>query len=480
MAQIPTHDQWMKETSSLTSPRSDFLKLVDDAIKGYNLAKTPDNKTKLKTTFDRWRFEQSKQGKDWRKSVRNQKGAATNLYRALNEDKRNLTPEEQEALKFIAEQQKLALVKQFAFVDVKFKSSTLMGAAQGAGTAWQKFKTGASSVKQGASTAKSAYTAGKNIAQGVNQLKQGISPAAAASAGATAQMGEIQRKVADLCRTLCPDVDPNHVFAALHLGDVTTFAAEVAPFVGAISSGGKAIIGWIGVAKKAYDSYDMADRRHAFKPGDPEAAFDAVSTLLDREIASATAQASVRTVAFTGKALGAFADYGAVTGPVIGLLELLATIMQAVVEYVRDFLECRDASKLLRTGPLDLSLFAVCPILGCYFLVIQDHSTIINFAVGDYGTPNFVFDVEKLVKKIDPVLVKSRNYIKLSRLEIPGMENSKGIVEANYSVKTGLGKVTGLPEHVKDKVFDTIEGWFEKPQKVAVDKSRIVGMGSKP
>jgi hypothetical protein len=254
----------------------------------------------------------------------------------------------------------------------------------------------------------------------------------------------------------------------------------VAPFIGIISSGGKAIVGWIGVAKKAYDAYDMEDRRHAFAPGDPDAAFDAVALLLDREIAAAAAGASVKTAAFTGKALGAFADFGAVTGPVIGLLELLATVMQMVIEYVRDFLECRDGSKLLKTGPLDFTIFAVCPILGCYFLVIQDHSTIINFAVGDYGTPNFVFDVERLVKKIDPVLSRARSYIQISRLEIPGMENAKGIVEANYSVKTGLAKAAATPEHIKDTVMDRIEGWFAKPEKVVVDKARIVGFGSKP
>jgi hypothetical protein len=287
----------------------------------------------------------------------------------------------------------------------------------------------------------------------------------AASAASHANFTLIRTKVVELCRALCPDVDPNQVFSALHLGSVETFAADVAPFVGIISSGGKAVIGWIGVARKAYESVDLESRRHAFAPGDPEAALNAVSELLDREIAANTAGATTKTAAFTGKTLGTFADFGAVTGPVIGLLELLATVLQAVVEYVRDILECRKASKLLKTGPLDFRLFVACPVLGCYFLVIQDHSTIINFAVGDYGSPNFVFDVEQLIKKIDPVLSKARTYIKSSRLEIPGMEHAKGIAEKNYSVKTGMAKVTGFPEHVKDTVLGKIEGWVMRPQK---------------
>jgi hypothetical protein len=252
MAQIPTYGQWMKDTSSLTSPRSAFLKALDDAIKTYDSNKSPDNKAKVKTALDRWRFEQSRQGKDWRASVRNQKQAVTNLYRAVSDqDKRKFTKEELDALKYIAQAQKLALAKQFAVAEVRFKASTLVGMAQGAGTAWQQFKTGTQSVGQGAKTAKGVYGAGQGVVKGVQQAQRGVSPAMAASAASHANSAMIRTKVADLCRALCPDVDPIQVFSALHLGNVETFAADVAPFVGIISSGGKAVIGWIGVARKA-------------------------------------------------------------------------------------------------------------------------------------------------------------------------------------------------------------------------------------
>ncbi|MEO7084035.1 MAG: hypothetical protein ABI442_01050 [Gemmatimonadaceae bacterium] len=476
MADIPSYEQWMKDTYSLTSSRSDYLKLLDESLKTYNLAKTPDTKAKLKAALDRWRFEQSKEGKDWKKSVRNQKGAVTNLYRAVNDlDKRRLSPEELETLKYIAAAQNMAFVKQFAFADVKFKSNTLMGIAQGAGSTLQKFKTGASSAASGASTAKSAYSTGKKLSE---IGKTGASSVASSTGSSDSSM--IRSKVAELLRTICADLDADQVLSALHLGDVASFSADVAPLVGIISSGGKAVVAWIQVARRAHMAYDFEDRRHAFQPGDPSAAFDALLTLLDREIASLAAHAATKTVAFTGKALAAAGDFGAVSGPILGLLELLAKILQTVLEYVRDITECRKASLLLKTGPLDLSLFVVCPILGCYFLVIQDHSTIINFAVGDYGTPNFVFDVEQLVKKIDPVLSKARTYIDESRLEIPGMKNAKGVVSANYSVATGLGKATGLPGHIKDSISEKIENWIDKPDKVVVDKLRIVGFGSKP
>jgi hypothetical protein len=199
--------------------------------------------------------------------------------------------------------------------------------------------------------------------------------------------------------------------------------------------------------------------------------------LLEREITSAVARASVKTGAFTAKAAGVFADAGAVTGPVVGLLELLAEVIQTVIEYVRDYKECEVANQMLRLGALNLDLFDACPILGCHFLVIQDHSTIINFAIGEYGTENWMFDVEQLVKKVEVVLGKCRELIRLSRLEIPGTAGAKGLVEEHYSVKSGPAKLSGM---VQEKIADRLEQWFGDPVKPppVVDKARIRGISS--
>ena len=485
MATIPSYDQWIRDTSSFTSPRSDFLKKVDEALKKYDLAKNQLNRDALKAALDRWRFEQSKQGKDWTKSVRNSKGAVTNLYRALQDvDKRKLTPEEIEAMKYISHAQALALAKMFDGKQLRFKPSTLVGVAQGAGSKFERFKTGAGSAITAASTAKKLHSGVQNVQKGVALLHQGGKAAVmnADKAQIAKDVSGITTKIKEFCKELCPGIDPNHVFTALHLGQVETFASSVAPFVGAISSGGKAVIGWIGVAKSAYSTHAMAGLRYAFAPVDPEAAFDALSEVMERDLASKTAKASVSTVAFTGKILGAFADYGAVTGPVIGMMELLAEIFQAIVEYVRDFMECKRANELLRIGALNLEIFQASPILGCYFLVVQDHSTIINFAVGEYGTPNWMFDVEQLVKKINKALEKSRDLIRENRLEIPEFANYKGVVEQSYSVKHGLSAVTGAPGALKDKIGDTIAGWFSNPTKPELptfDKSRIYGISYK-
>lgn len=482
MADIPSHAEWMKSTHSLVRPRSDFLKQVDAALQRYDAARNDTNREALKKAFDRWRFEQSRQGKDWRKSVRNEKGAATNLYRALNDvDRRRLTAEELEAMQYIARAQAMALSRQFSQAELRFKSSNLMGVAQGVGSKWQRLKTGAQAAKSGASTAKSAVSGVKAVGKGIADLQSvgraGV--AQAARAGMSDQLGTVKGHIVQFCRELCPDLDADAVFRAVGLPAVEQFAVELAPFVGAISSGGKAVVGWIGVARSHWQRSKVADARFAIAPGDPEAAFDAVIVLLDREITAQTVRAGVKTGAFTGKLLGAFADAGAVTGPVVGLLELLAEICQTVVEYVVDYRECQAGTRMLKIGALNLELFEVSPILGCYFVVVQDHSTIINFAVGDYGTPNWMFDVEQMMKKVRVVLEKAQHLIHSSRLEVAGMERMKGVVQEGYSVKTGFGKLSATPDHVKDQIADRITSWFMKPEKPPkVDPSRIVGFGS--
>ncbi len=50
MAATPAHDERIKSTSPLALPRSDALKALDAAIKA-------GDRARIKTAFDRWRFE---------------------------------------------------------------------------------------------------------------------------------------------------------------------------------------------------------------------------------------------------------------------------------------------------------------------------------------------------------------------------------------------------------------------------------------
>jgi len=452
---IPAHEQWMKDTYSLTAKRSATLLALDAAIK-----KPARTDAEVKAALDAWIGEQTAAGKDWKLSVRNSKGAVTSLHRYLY-DNRSLAKDELEAMAYIAKQQKAALAKQFVGKKIEFKANTVAGLANSAHGKFTRLKTGASAANEARKT-------GKGLAEQAGK----IGSTAAAAQGDSA----MKAKIVEFCEKLCKGVDVNHVLRELNLGNIQTFAADLAPLVGVISSGGKALAGWAGVAETAWRRESIAGVRYAVAPADPEAAFDALLVLLTREVKSKTGKAGIATVAFTGKALATFADGGAITGPAFAILEKLAEIFQTIYEYVRDYREREMANDLLGLRALDLGLFDICPLLGCYYLVVQDHSTIINIAVGEYGGPNFVFDAERLIAKVRPVLEQARLYIAASRLELANMEKAKGIAVENWHVKGTVRKLIDLPNHVVSEISTGIAAAISTTDKPpVVDKARIIG-----
>ena len=476
---IPTHKDWISRTKVTLRRRSDELVAIDEAILAYEQSPSTANKKAIKRAFARWRFEKSLAGDDWRKSIRNNKRAVTDLGRALQDiDGRRLSKLEREAMEWVAVQQAKELETIFSIHNgLQWKPSTLMGMMNTAQSNWQSFKHGAplavSYVKQGAGGVKTA----KNIGDGIDRFRQMGKAASNAKVGG--DMVTKYNKLREMIQELCPGADPNKVFAALGLAQPEKFITDLAPFVGAISSGFGAAKAWIDVARAAYRKHSTEAAGWTIAAGDPEAALQALIEMITRERNSLARQAGVKTGAFGGKLAGGFLDAGVVSGPVVGALETLAMIFNTIYEYVCDHRELQAAKIPLEAKAYDFRLFETCPLLGCYFLVVVDHSTIINFAVGEWGTDNWMFDVERMMKKINPLLSQAQGYIHSSRLEIPSLRNSKGVKQEGYSVKTGLSKVAATPGHVADVIAERIDNWVEKPvrpKKPTVDKSRIYGI----
>ena len=464
MANFPTHEQWMKATHSLTSPRSEHLKALDEAIKGGE-----SNKAQIKEKLDRWIFDQARQGKKWFKSVRNKDRAVTKLHRLFYDVMRNPTPEQIEAIKYISRMQALALQKQFMSTQIQFKSNTLIGMKQGASSKLDKVK-----------NFKSVVDGGRAIFGGVKEIKGAVTPPGGD--------GALTKAIKDMVTELCPGLDPNKIMANLGLTNVQKFASDIAPFLTHAKAGVQVVSKWAAVAKTGWQRYGVTSAIPAVREGDPAAGLKAVHALLVQTHKEEVARATTSTVAFAGKLAGAFADGGGLTGPIIGLLETLAEIFQTIVEYVRDYKEMQKINELLRVGAFNMDLFTTSPLLGCYFVLVQDHSTIINYALADFGQENWMVDIESLRGEIDPLLTAARRLVHASKLELMGVKDdgemfsikgSKGIVEEGYSVKTGLSKLLATPDHIKSRIEGRIEAWLENPQKPPTwDKSRIQGFGS--
>jgi hypothetical protein len=392
MPEIPSYDQWKSDTSKFFHRRGQFLTALDQAIK-------LQDRDRIATAFNNWKRDKTQRGKKWWDSVFNEEGGITRLYRALNNDRILLTREEIEALAWLRQQQELALQTQFKANPVTWKQGTLMALCQNAGSLKQKL------LADKLSTAK---TVGGNAVI-INSIKEYITA---------------------LCKgTTAGKVSPEDVLKALRLGSMDQFATSIAPFIGSITSGGKALAGWATTAKLTWEKVaQLKNQGRTIAQGDPDAAFQAMLTLVDREINNAKMSATIATAAFVGKTGGLLADGGAISGPAAGLLETLANLSHTIFEYVRIEEERLKANELIHHGKLDFHLFETCPILGCYYLLVQDHSTIIALSMSSYGQEGWMMEAELLRRELELVLTKSRTLAESSPIEISHFSNYKGLV----------------------------------------------------
>ena len=397
MPEIPSYKQWESETSKFFHRRGQFLTALDQAIK-------LQDRERIATAFDNWKRDKTQRGKKWWDSVFNEEGAITRLYRALNNDRILLTREEIEALAYLRQQQELALSAQFKANQVTWKPGTLMALTTNAGSLKQKLL--ADKVATAKSFAGDASTA-HSIHDFITELCKGTSSGPEAP----------------------PIVKPEDVLHALKLGDLSGLTNSLAPFAGSISSGTTAVVKWVSVAKKAWEGLSLLEKQgRTIVHGDPDAAFRAMMTLVTREIENEKRSAEIASAAFTVKSLGLLVDGGAISGPAAGLAETIANLFHTIFQYVRIEEERIKANKLILQANLDFHLFETCPILGCYYLLVQDHSTIIALSMSSYGQHEWKMEAELLRRELEGVLEKSRDLAASSPIEIANFRNHKGFV----------------------------------------------------
>lgn len=391
MPEIPSYEQWKSDTSKFFHRRGPLLAALDQAIE-------LQDRERIETAFNNWKRDKTHRGKKWWDSVFNEQGGITRLYRALNNDRILLTRDEIEALAWLRQQQELALRVQFQANQVTWKPGTLMALRKNAGSIKQKL------LADKVSTA-------TNLAAHLSTANS------------------IKTYITELCSGGSENiVKPDDVFGALNLGSFSDFTSSIAPFVGSISSGGKALAGWVKTAKLAWEQVSLLENSgRTIAQGDPDAAFRAMVTLVDREIQIEKRSAAIATAAFTGKTLGLFVDGGATSGPVAGLLETIANLSHTIFQYVRIEKERIKANELIKRGKLDFHLFETCPILGCYYLLVQDHSTIIALSMSSYGQEGWMMEAELLRRELELVLAKSRNLLESAPIEISHFNNYKGL-----------------------------------------------------
>lgn len=415
----------------MVRPRSDSLKVIDEAIRRRDEAGA-------KKALISWIDDQNKKHQDWHRSVRNQDHAVEELYKQLGVlgsavPYKNITEEMDDKLAkaHIRREQRLAAAKMFDGRTLRFKDSFW-------GISRRKCAEGRSKIFNSAkNVGKSTVGVGGNIA----------------SVGSSAYSigSDLKTIIQTIMGTLAPETQSalvEHVFGE----GIAQFVANVTPLFGVVSSGGKAIKDWVGVAQNVYQATEMESRYGDVRLGDASAALEAIVAIIDRQIKKQTADAAIHTTAFTAKGIAVLADGGTATTAALGAVETVAVLLNTLVDLVIDARQVDAGNALIAAKQFDLTLFSKCPILGCYYVAVQDHSTIMDFDFANMGKANWQQEAQRLRYAIGPVIKQAGVLIDKSRVEIKGMEEAKGVyqrslwnvINLKYKSK-GYGQSTNMP-----------------------------------
>lgn len=232
-----------------------------------------------------------------------------------------------------------------------------------------------------------------------------------------------------------PPKETRDIVVAVLGESAAQFAVDAAPAIGCVTSGAKAVKDWVGVALNIRSRQDLESRGVAIRTGEPAAAFQGILLIIDRNIQKQTADAAIHSAAFVVKGIGIFADAGAATGTVAGAVESLAVLLNTLVDVAREAREMQRGNKKLASGNLDITIFNESPILGCYYVAIMDDSTMMDFDIENMGKENWHLEARRLKNAIKPVQAKAGQLIAKSRVEIPGLESAKGVMQQSLKAK---------------------------------------------
>lgn len=425
------YNQWKKRTYSPTKRRSASLKAVDEAVR-------IRHEPAAKKALEQWIQEHNRQNKDWHRSCRNSDGAVETLCQqvglmgAIAYKNPGQEMADKSAKKFLREEQLLAKKKMFTGKKVAFKSSFFGVTKRKSDSKLHTLKASAQTVHGVGKKANEAKGIAKNIVTIIEAITGNLEPETA-----------------------------SEVIKAVFGQSAADFALEAAPIIGVVTSGGKMVMGWVDVARTVASKSDMESRAVVIRKGDPSAAFSSILLIIDRDIKRQAADATIHSVAFTAKGIGVLADGGAATGQVVGAIESIASLLNLLVDVAIDAKQVSDGNKLLQAENFDITMFNECPILGCYYIVIQDDSTIMDFDIDNMGRDNWQLEAQRLKIAIRPVIQKASNLIKNSRIEIPGMESAKGVYQASLLNKIKVfykSKGYGLSTQEPDIIEAVVKG----------------------
>lgn len=409
MPLLLSYDQWMKETHSMIKARSESLKKIDNAIK-------MRNEREVLKALTAWIDEQNKKNQDWHRSVRNEKTKVVErLAKEVGYMAASTKPMSQaekladsEAKSLIRSQIRRASQEMFRGKRVVFSNMFLQAINERKMKGNQKLKSNKGKLDKAGAMGMDA----KGFASGANDVRSIAS--------------DLQKGIESIVNGI-PEGQKNQLIEMALGAGAATFAMDCAPLLGTISSGAKTVMNIVGAIMSQLDLNEVESRKGDVRPGDAAGALGAIASIIEKEIVRNGKEAAIHGSAFAAKAglLCAMVPGEGIVGAVEGLLMLLHNLNELAKQYK----EMNAANAQIDAGNIDVTIFNTCPILGCYYVVVQGDFTIMNFDVANMGKQNWMQEVLRLKNALEPVKKKALSLIGSSSIIVEGMEKMQGIYQ---------------------------------------------------
>ncbi|HWC89669.1 MAG TPA: hypothetical protein VG433_08440 [Pirellulales bacterium] len=505
-AAVVSHADWMKETAVTMRIRSSQLKELDAAIKKFEELSTKEAFDAIKLKLTGWK---NLKGAGWKTNDRNKSGMITKLDNQITAGWKDFDQGTVEAWRELAKLRKEFLAALFKNARVNLggasKAKTavkeVVKAASPLGTVGHaSYQLATKSIPTAASSTASVLKAA-NAASIVATIESRIRMGMASEASKVfTQMG--LSKLASLAsfEAACEAAFQQVVGRAVH-----DLAVAIAPYVGIASAAAKTAFYTYCVADSTVDLYRVSAATGVIETGDPLAAMAAVSELVKRELATNTLKLGASATELTLKAVGGIFDGGTVSTVAAGLA---SSVVQAVWDIrcaIRDVAEMTAANTFLANADeLDNSIFVKAPLVGAYFVCCADDSTLLsllldkdNCVPAGFGTPSFMNKIENAKKEhLNKVQTVANHLVNNHRMRIVmgdgiipklGLANTRTSTQGDLSMRSP-NMTMQLKREARivwqelrtsaEALASKAKGGSSSTRPAAVDRSRIVGMGS--
>jgi len=247
-------------------------------------------------------------------------------------------------------------------------------------------------------------------------------------------------KVMALLFELFDTVDIPDIMAELGVQFLTDFISSALPVVQQVKSGAQAAYSWGKAAQQLHKSCKVSKHMPFILPGNARDACEAVRALLRESSGEFAATATIQTAQFATSTAGLFADLGGVTGPAVSAAAAVAKMCQSITIFAIKYKEMKKINHVLGTTPaeaLTSNIFAVSPLLGCYYLANNTTSNCLNILCDNLLEDDWMADAARnKTRHLDPLIQDAQSFINKSRYVLTPIRQNKGMfVEKSTSEK---------------------------------------------